>query len=115
MISFARPCPSDFDIVPDGTAIGTDWAEGFMQGVALRAAKWERLFRSEDGASLIFPTLALCGDETGESLLGLEAEEEDNIAAEGTQPRQSSRRQARPQAETHRPPEARSDSSARRG
>ena len=48
----------------DGTAIGTDWAEGFMQGVALRAAKWERLFRSEDGASLIFPILALCGART---------------------------------------------------
>jgi uncharacterized protein len=29
----------------DGTAIGTDWAEGFMQGVGLRAPKWARLFR----------------------------------------------------------------------
>jgi len=66
----------------DGTAIGTDWAEGFMQGVGLRATKWERLLRSEDGASLIFPILALCGDENGESLLGLEPEEEDRIAAE---------------------------------
>jgi uncharacterized protein len=65
-----------------GTAIGTDWAEGFMQGVALRAAKWERLLRSEDGANLIFPILALCGDENGESLLGLELEEENRIAAE---------------------------------
>jgi yecA family protein len=37
----------------DGTVIGTDWAEGFMQGVGLRATKWERLFRSEDGAGLI--------------------------------------------------------------
>src|SRR5215510_7836423 len=44
----------------DGTVIGTDWAEGFMQGVSLRATKWERLFRSED-AGLIFPILALCG------------------------------------------------------
>ena len=52
----------------DGTVIGTDWAEGFMQGVSLRATKWERLFRSEDGAGLIFPILALCGDENGESL-----------------------------------------------
>jgi len=26
----------------DGTVIGTDWAEGFMQGVSLRATKWER-------------------------------------------------------------------------
>jgi hypothetical protein len=37
----------------DGTVIGTDWAEGFMQGVGLRATKWERLFRSDDGADLI--------------------------------------------------------------
>jgi uncharacterized protein len=66
----------------DGTAIGTDWAEGFMQGVGLRATKWERLFRSEAGASLIFPILALCGDENGESLLDLEPEDEDRIAAE---------------------------------
>jgi uncharacterized protein len=65
----------------DGTTIGTDWAEGFMQGVALRATKWERLFRSEDGAGLIFPILALCGDENGESLLGLGPEDEDRIAA----------------------------------
>ena len=66
----------------DGTVIGTDWAEGFMQGVSLRATKWERLFRSEDGAGLIFPILALCGDENGESLLCLEPEDEDRIAAE---------------------------------
>src|SRR5215470_14149018 len=63
----------------DGTVIGTDWAEGFMQGVGLRATKWERLFRSEDGAGLIFPILALCGDENGESLLGLEPADEDCI------------------------------------
>jgi len=66
----------------DGTVIGTDWAEGFMQGVSLRATKWERLFRSEDGVGLIFPILALCGDENGESLLGLEPEGEDRMAAE---------------------------------
>ena len=66
----------------DGTPIGTDWAEGFMQGVGLRATKWERLFRSEDGADLIFPILALCGDENGESLLGIEPEDEDRIMAE---------------------------------
>jgi uncharacterized protein len=68
----------------DGTVIGTDWAEGFMQGVGLRlrATKWQRLFRSEDGADLIFPILALCGDENGDSLLGIEPEDEDRIMAE---------------------------------
>jgi len=66
----------------DGTVGGTDWAEGFMQGVELRATKWERLFRSDEGAGLIFPILALCGDENGESLLGLEPEGEDRMAAE---------------------------------
>jgi uncharacterized protein YecA (UPF0149 family) len=30
----------------------------------------------------IFPILALCGDENGESLLGIEPEDEDRIAAE---------------------------------
>ena len=52
-----------------------------MQGVGLSATKWERLFRSEDGAGLIFPILALCGDENGECLLGLEPEDEGRIAA----------------------------------
>lgn len=66
----------------DGTVIGTDWAEGFMQNVGLRATKWDQLFKSEDGAGLIFPILALCGDENGESLLGLEPEDEDRIAVE---------------------------------
>jgi uncharacterized protein len=66
----------------DGTVIATDWAEGFMQGVGLRATKWERLFRSEGGGHLIFPILALCGDENGESLLGIEPEDEDRITAE---------------------------------
>jgi len=66
----------------DGTVIATDWAEGFMQGVGLRATKWERLFRSEDGGHLILPILALCGDEDGDSLLDLDPEEEDRIMAE---------------------------------
>jgi hypothetical protein len=66
----------------DGTAIGTDWAEGFMQGVGLSATKWERLLRSEDGAGLIFPILALCGHETGESLLLLKPEDEATLRPE---------------------------------
>ena len=53
-----------------------------MQGVGLRSTKWERLFRSENSDGLIFPILALCGDENGESLLGLEPADEDCIAAE---------------------------------
>jgi len=36
-----------------------------LQGVGLRATKWDRLFRSEDGADLIFPILALCGGDNG--------------------------------------------------
>jgi hypothetical protein len=53
-----------------------------LQGVGLRATKWDRLFRSEDGADLIFPILALCGGDNGGSLLGIEPGDEGRIMAE---------------------------------
>ena len=55
----------------DGTLIAADWAEGFLQAIMLRADAWGRLFKSKRDGHLLFPILALCGDENGESLLGL--------------------------------------------
>jgi len=55
----------------DGTLIAADWAEGFLEAIAMRADAWERLFNSKRDSRLLYPILLLCGDENGESLLGL--------------------------------------------
>ena len=69
----------------DGTVIAADWAEGFMQAVALRADAWEPLMRSKRHGRLLFPILALCADEHGDSALGLEPDEEDRFMAEAAE------------------------------
>lgn len=61
----------------DGTVIAAGWAEGFLQAVRLHIDAWEPLFMSKRDQFLLFPILALCGDEKGESLLGLSPEDED--------------------------------------
>jgi uncharacterized protein len=61
----------------DGTVIAADWAEGFLQAIYLHIDAWEPLFMSKRDQDLLFPILALCGDENGESLLGLSDEDED--------------------------------------
>ena len=69
----------------DGTVIAADWAEGFLQAIMLRADAWGRLFKSKRDGHLLFPILALCGDENGKSLLGLEPDEEDRVMEEMTE------------------------------
>jgi uncharacterized protein len=69
----------------DGTLIAADWAEGFLQAIMLRADAWGSLFKSKQDGQLLFPILALCGDENGESLLGLPSEDEDRVMEEVTE------------------------------
>jgi uncharacterized protein len=69
----------------DGTVIAADWAEGFMQAVALRADAWEPLMRSKRLGRLLLPILALCADEDGESVLGLDLDEEERFMAEAAE------------------------------
>jgi uncharacterized protein len=69
----------------DGTLIAADWAEGFLQAIMLRADAWERLFKSKRDGQLLIPILALCGDENGESLLGIPPDEEDRIMGEAAE------------------------------
>jgi uncharacterized protein len=82
---------ADEDIDPvfwadrDGTLIAADWAEGFLQAVMLRADAWERLFKSKPDGWLLYPILALCGDENGESLLGIPPDEEDRFMEEAAE------------------------------
>jgi uncharacterized protein len=60
----------------DGTVVVADWAEGFMHAVALRADAWEPLMRSKRLGRLLLP------NEDGESVLGLDPDEEDRVMAE---------------------------------
>src|SRR5262249_21632087 len=62
-----------------------DWAEGFLQAIMLRMDAWDRLLKSKRDGQLLIPILALCGDENGESLLGLPAEDEDPIMQEAVE------------------------------
>jgi uncharacterized protein len=66
----------------DGTLIAAEWAEGFLQAVMLRMDAWGRLFKSKRDGQILFPILALCGDENGESLLGITPEDEDRVMEE---------------------------------
>jgi uncharacterized protein len=45
-----------------GDVVAGDWAEGFMDGVALRKDSWRPLFQSEEGAALLAPILAFVHD-----------------------------------------------------
>jgi uncharacterized protein len=69
----------------DGTFIAADWAEGFLQAIILRADAWKRLFKSKRDSQLLFPILALCGDENGDALLGLAPDEEDTVMEEAAE------------------------------
>jgi uncharacterized protein len=63
----------------DDMVIAADWAEGFAMAIGLRQEAWDPLFKAKDDALMLFPILALCGDENGDSAFGLDAEAEDEI------------------------------------
>lgn len=67
-------------LAPDGAEIAADWAEGFMLAVGLRPEAWKPLYLSRRGGVMMMPILALCGDEDGNSALGLDPELEDELA-----------------------------------
>jgi uncharacterized protein len=82
---------ADDDLAPvfwadrSGMVIAADWAEGFLQAIMLRADAWEPLFKSKRDGQFLIPILALCGDENGDSFLGLPPEEEDRVMEEATE------------------------------
>ena len=56
-----------------------------MHAVALRADAWEPLMRSKRLGRLLLPILAVCADEDGESVLGLDPDEEERFMAEAAE------------------------------
>jgi uncharacterized protein len=71
-------------IAPDETVIAADWAEGFALAIGLRPEAWEPLLKSKRHAPFLLPILGLglCGDQNGESALGLNPDAEDELARE---------------------------------
>jgi uncharacterized protein len=67
---------------PAGEVIASDWAEGFLQAIRMRAEAWEKLFKSEKHVHSLVPILALCCDEDGESLLRLPEEVDNEFLAD---------------------------------
>ena len=59
--------PDEFDPVfwegPDGQAIVTDWAAGFLDAVKLRPKAWEPLVRHAEAGALVLPLLVLGADD----------------------------------------------------
>ncbi len=59
--------PDAFDPVfwegPDGEAIVTDWAAGFLDAVLLRPKAWEPLVRHSEASALMTPLLVLGADD----------------------------------------------------
>jgi uncharacterized protein YecA (UPF0149 family) len=51
----------------------------------LRMDAWSRLIKSKRDGRILFPIFALCGDENGESLLGIRPEDEDRVMEEVTE------------------------------
>ena len=54
-----------------GIVIAMDWAEGFRDGMKLRAAKWRSIISAPGMTQLLYPILVHCSDKRGKSLLGL--------------------------------------------
>src|SRR6478752_50019 len=58
--------PEGFDPIfwegPEGEVIASDWAGGFLDGVALRPEAWRPLMENDDAGMLIVPLLRLNGD-----------------------------------------------------
>ena len=69
-------------ITPDETVIAADWAEGFALAIGLRPEAWDPVLKSKRHAPLLLSILGLCGDQNGESALGLDADAEDELARE---------------------------------
>ena len=52
---------------------GKNWAKGFLAGVDMRRGSWERLVSNDEGASLIFPMLALAHENHPDPKLRFES------------------------------------------
>lgn len=66
----------------DGEPVAGDWAEGFLDAMRLRFDAWQPLIDDRQSSDALLPILGLCSDEDGNSLLGLDAETDDELATD---------------------------------
>ena len=59
--------------------------EGFLQAIMLRADAWDGCSSPSGTVRLLFPILALCGDERRRSLLGLAPDDEEGVMEEAVE------------------------------
>jgi len=75
--------PDGFDPVfweaPDGQAIVTDWAAGFLDAVNLRPKAWEPLIRHTDAGVLMLPLIVLGADDPAHPPFGVRPLSKDAI------------------------------------
>jgi uncharacterized protein len=69
----------------DVTDIRSDWSDGFIEGMALRADAWDKLIRSEEESILLLPILALSSDGKGDFLMDCAPKDEDRLIAATTE------------------------------
>ena len=58
---------------PEGGLDGTDWCDGFLAGVSLRAEAWEPLVKSRKHGDCLLPIFAHCFDPNGTPLVEMDA------------------------------------------
>jgi len=69
----------------DGSVLATDWTEGFMDAVRLRADAWDAMFEDEDARLLIGPFMAHLHDNDGKPFIDGSPEEIQKIRDESAQ------------------------------
>ena len=69
----------------DGEPIALDWAEGFLDGIRLRAEAWTPLFESKEDSVVITPIAAFWQDDDDEAPAELDPAEEAKMLLEAAQ------------------------------
>ena len=69
----------------DGEPIAMDWAEGFLDGIRLRAEAWTPLFESKEDSVVITPIAAFWQDDDDEAPAELDPAEEAKMLLEAAQ------------------------------
>jgi len=67
-----------------GNTIAMDWCEGFMDACALQSHQWAELMQSEVGRNLMTPILAHIFDDEGESVLGIDEDDLEEVLDEAS-------------------------------
>jgi len=63
----------------EGHVVAMDWCEGFLQAVSLRPKEWLPLNESKHGPALMTPIMVHMIDEDGNSVMGIDQRELDEI------------------------------------